>query len=124
MSGGHFDYKNDYLCHEIFGWGVYPDYGDAGFKRSKEARRLDPLDDIVLSELVFDVFCVLHSYDWWRSGDTCEETYRKDVQTFKDKWLKQLREERIKEIIDDELNVVRGRLYNAFYPNTKEKSNG
>ena len=118
MSGGRFDYSNDHLCHEIFGWGVSANYGEMGFGQSKIARRLDPLDDILLSELVFDVFCVLHSYDWWQSGDTCEDTYRKDVQRFKDKWLKQLSEERIKEIVDDELNVVRGRLYNAFYPNT------
>lgn len=117
MSGGHFDYSNDHLCHDIFGWEVSADYGEAGFKQSKIARRLDPLDDILLSELVFDVFCVLHSYDWWQSGDTGEATYRKDVQRFKDKWLKQLPEERIKEIIDDELNVTRGRLYNAFFPN-------
>lgn len=117
MSGGHFDYSNDRLCHEIFGWEVSADYGEAGFKQSKIARRLDPLDDILLSELVFDVFCVLHSYDWWQSGDTGEDTYRKDVQRFKDKWLKQLTDERIKEIIDDELNVTRGRLYNAFFKN-------
>lgn len=117
MSGGHFDYKNDYLCHDIFGWEVSADYGDHGFKQSKFARRIDPLDDIIMSELVFDVFCLLHSYDWWQSGDTCEDTYRADVQRFKDKWLKQLPEERIREIVDDELNVVRGRLYNAFFPN-------
>ncbi len=117
MSGGHFDYSNDRLCHEIFGWEVSADYGESGFRQSKIARRIDPLDDILLSELVFDVFCVLHSYDWWQSGDTCEDTYRKDVQRFKDKWLKQLPEERIKEIIDDELNLTRGRLYNAFFPN-------
>lgn len=117
MSGGHFDYKNDYLCHDIFGWEVYADYGDHGFKQSKFARRIDPLDDIIMSELVFDVFCLLHSYDWWKSGDTCEDTYRADVQRFKNKWLKQLPEERIREIVDDELNLARGRLYNAFFPN-------
>lgn len=117
MSGGHFDYKNDYLCHDIFGWKVSANYGDHGFKQSKFARRIDPLDDIIMSELVFDVFCLLHSYDLWQSGDTCEDTYRADVQRFKDKWLKQLPEERIREIVDDELNVVRGRLYNAFFPN-------
>lgn len=117
MSGGHFDYRNDNLCHDIYGWGISPDYGDRGFEQSKIARRADPLDDIVMSELVFDVFCVLHSYDWYQSGDTCEETYRKDVQRFKDKWLKQIPDEQIREIIDDELNVVRGRLYQAFIRN-------
>ena len=38
MSGGHFDYSNDNLCHEIFGWEVSADYGECGFKQSKIAR--------------------------------------------------------------------------------------
>ena len=117
MSGGHFDYRNDNLCHDIYGWTISPNYGDRGFEQSKFARQADPLDDIVMSELVFDVFCILHSYDWYQSGDTCEETYREDVQRFKDKWLKQIPDERVREIIDDELNVVRGRLYQAFIHN-------
>lgn len=121
MSGGHFDYHNDYLCQDIYGWNVSPDYGERGFSQSKLARRLDPLDDLVMSELVFDVFCILHSYDWYRSGDTGEDTYREDVQRFKDKWLKQIPDERIREIIDDELNVVRGRLYQAFVRDGGEK---
>lgn len=114
MSGGHFDYRNDNLCHDIFGWGISPDYGDHGFSQSKLARRVDPLDDILMSELVFDVFCVLHSYDWWQSGDTGEDTYRADVQRFKDKWLKKLPDDRIREIIDDELQAVSKRLYTSF----------
>lgn len=114
MSGGRFNYCNDTLCRDIFGWTVSPDYGDDGFRQSNLARRLDPLDDIIMSELVFDVFCILHSYDWYRSGDTGEDTYRDDVRRFKDKWLKHIPDDRVREIIDDELNVVRGRLYNAF----------
>ena len=114
MSGGHFSYINDSACHEIFGWGVRCDYGEDGFSQSKKARRLNPLEDLVMSELVFDVFCVLHSYDWYACSDTCEETYRADVQRFKDKWLKPMRGERAKEIVDDELNAARERLYQAF----------
>ncbi|MBQ5929015.1 MAG: hypothetical protein IIW96_07595 [Oscillibacter sp.] len=67
-----------------------------------------------MSELVFDVFCVLHSYDWYASSDTCVETYRADVQHFKDKWLKSMRGKRAKEIVDDELEEVRKKLYLAF----------
>ena len=121
MSGGHFDYRNDHLCHEIFGWGIYPDYGKKGFEQSKTARRLNPLEDLVMSELVFDVFCVLHSFDWYQSGDTCNETYLKDVQRFKEKWLKLLSKDRIKEIVDDELAATRERLYSAFL---REESEG
>lgn len=125
MSGGHFDYQNDNLCHDIFGWGVSPDYGDDGFNQSKIARRLNPLEDLVLSELVFDVFCILHSFDWYKSGDTREETYREDVKRFKDKWLKLLSRKRIKEIADDELEAVRERLYSAFrLDETEENGDG
>lgn len=117
MSGGHFSYANDTLCREIYNWMVSPDYGDRGFSQSNIARRLDPFDDVIISELIYDVFCLMHSYDWYASADTGEETYRADVRRFKEKWLKQLPEERIREIIDDELNVVRGRLYGAFFNN-------
>jgi hypothetical protein len=117
MSGGHFNYTNDTLCSEIYNWMVSPDYGDSGFNKSKLARRVDPFEDIIISELVFDVFCLMHSYDWYASADTGEEIYRKDVQRFKDKWLKQMPEERVKEIIEDELNLARERLYNAFSKN-------
>ena len=114
MSGGHFNYSNDNACRDIFGWCVDCNYGERGFSQSKTARRLNPLEDLVMSELVFDVFCVLHSYDWYASADTCEETYREDVRRFKDKWLKPMRGKPAKEIVDDELEEVRKKLYLAF----------
>lgn len=114
MSGGHFNYINDSACREIFGWNIDCDYGERGFSQSKLARRLDPLEDKVMSELVFDVFCVLHSYDWYACSDTCEDTYRADVKRFQDKWLKPMRGKRAKEIVDDELEEVRRKLYQAF----------
>lgn len=114
MSGGRFDYSNDRACREIFGWHIDCDYGEQGFSQSKLARRLNPLEDAVISELVFDVFCVLHSYDWYASGDCCEDTYRADVKRLKDKWLKSMRGKRAKEIVDDELDAVREKLYLAF----------
>ena len=90
MSGGYWNYQNDYLCGEILGIGA--DYV-LDSKEHKEdilqIRKLNLLEDRVISEIAYDVFCLLHSYDWYRSGDTCEETYRKDVETFKKKWLKQ-----------------------------------
>lgn len=114
MSGGRFNYSNDSACSDIFGWDINCNYGERGFSQSNKARRLDPLEDKVMSELVFDVFCVLHSYDWYASGDTGEETYRADVKRFKEKWLKPMRGERAKEIVDDELNAIREELYRAF----------
>ena len=121
MSGGHFNYQNDSICSEIFDWRISPDYGEHGFKQSKLARRINPLKDGLISELVFDVFCLLHSYDWYESGDTCEETYRKDVKYFKEKWLKQISPERMKEIIEDEISNLREELYSTFSLDEKTK---
>lgn len=114
MSGGYFEYNNDVLCGEIFGYGIRANYGEQGFEQSKLARKINPLEDLVMSELVFDVFCILHSFDWYKSGDTCEETYRADVKRFKDKWLNRLSKLRIRETIDDEITSLRDELYQAF----------
>ena len=91
MSGGRFNYQNDTACHDVFSWSVCPDYGmgDDDYETYRKlARKINPLEDKMLSELVYDVFCLLHSADWYLSGDTGEETYLKDVAFFKKKWLK------------------------------------
>lgn len=88
MSGGHWGYCNDTVAGDIFGWGMSPNYGDRGFSQSKIARKIDPLEDKQLSEMLWDMFCLLHSYDWYVCADTGEDTYRRDVKYFKDKWLK------------------------------------
>ena len=95
MSRGKFSYSTDRACEEIFDYVVWPDYGEDGFKQSATARALNPCGDRELSEMVFDMFCVLHSLDWYLSGDTGEAQYKSDVRRFKDKWLKRTDEDRI-----------------------------
>lgn len=114
MSGGFWQYDNDMLAQGIFGWDMQPDYGDDGFSQSTKAWKINPLEDNLMSELVWDVFCVLHSFDWYRSGDTCEEGYREDVETFKSKWLKGISEDRVKEMISRELETARAELEKAL----------
>lgn len=103
MSGGHWEYKNDNACGEIFTWDVTPVY-DMGSKKyktySQVARSMNPLEDFEISDLVFDVFCLLHSFDWYASGDNMQETYQKDVEFFKQKWFKSTRSERLKGYVD------------------------
>lgn len=114
MSGGTWNYTNDTLAGDIFGWGLNVDYG---LNREEhkisvmQARKADPLEDKELSELVFDVFCLLHSYDWYNSADTSEDTYRADVKAFKDKWLKRSGQQRIKDEIKKALAETRINLY-------------
>ena len=87
MSGGHFDYIDSHLANQLFGCKADPRYGmgDKNYLESvKEARKKNPLENKILSELTLDVFCLLHSYDWYASGDTDEDTYHKDVKYFMD----------------------------------------
>ena len=92
MSGGHFDYKNDSLCSELFGWDVYAQYGigtKPNYRGSiAQARKRNPMQDRLLSELVYDVLCLISSLDYWQSADISETQYRADAMAFKKKWLK------------------------------------
>ena len=117
MSGGHWNYQNDHMCSEIFGWGCYPVYrlgGDNHLANVKIARKQNPLEDKQLSELVYDVFCLLHSYDWYYSGDNCEDTYLKDVEYFKNKWLKRRDKALVKAEIDSALAEAKEELYKSL----------
>lgn len=111
MSGGRFDYDNDRAGRSIFGWGVNIDYGlgmDEHYAASvKEARRQNPFQDKQLSELTFDLFCLLHSLDWYLSGDTGEQTYRKDLAFFKKKWLKPSAEDLVRAEIEASVRECR-----------------
>lgn len=108
MSGGHFGYQNDSLCERITG--EYPDYGESGRKNSKDAARNNRLEDAEISELVYDVFCLIHSYDWYFCGDTCKETYLEDVRLFKEKWFSAVRPARLKNYIDAKIDETRKEL--------------
>lgn len=80
----------------------------------KYARRNNPLKDKMMSELCWDMFCVLHSYDWYMEGDTGEEVYLEDVKRFKDKWLKVTGDELVRREIENALSEAREDLYQTF----------
>lgn len=84
---------------EIFGWTDRP---------------TNVFEDLEISELVWDVFNLIHDYDWYSSGDTCEETYLKQKAAFKEKWFKSSRKDRIKKIIDSTLEDAKKELYKTF----------
>lgn len=65
MSGGSFNYKySDIRC-------TYEGH----------------MCDEELEELLQDFCDLLHDLEWWESGDTLEEDYRKSVTVFKKTWL-------------------------------------
>lgn len=115
MSGGYYDYHNDDLGYEIFGYDVSIGYDlENRQKDINTIRKMNPMEDKLISELVYDVFCLLHSYDWYRSGDCSEESYRKDVDFFKQKWFKTIDEDSIKELISSELDEAKHNLETMF----------
>ena len=82
------------------------------------------MGDRIISELVFDVFCLLHSFDWYKSGDTEEEDYLEDVKFFKKKWLKPMSEARVRAIVDEEFRALWESLCKdlIFSNDTKEET--
>lgn len=98
MSGGHFDYKDSALKSEMFGWTDTPS---------------NVLEDRELSELTWDLLDVIHAYDWYKSGDTCKETYLKEKDEFKKKWLSN-RGINVRRIIDEAVNEMKAELYETF----------
>ena len=117
MSGGHWDYANDTLASEVLGYNYYVNYGLDSEQHNeffKKAVREHPLEDPEISALVFDVFCLLHSYDWAVSADTSMDVYREDVAIFKKRWFKTARKEQIRSIVDTCVNGLKDDLYKAF----------
>ena len=108
MSGGCFSYLNDNAAREIFGWELEITYGLGSLQRdAKQAAKDNPLEDREISELVYDVFCLLHSYDWYKACDTGYETYQKDVEFFKNKWLKATTSERISRLTEQAIERIK-----------------
>lgn len=118
MSGGFWDYRDNSLAHDIFGWRCNIDYGLEDSETlsisRQNVRRDNPFEDKEISELVYDVFCLIHSYDWYRSGDTGEDDYRKDVKYFKDKWFGRSVDDRIKSEIEKGVEEVKESLLQEF----------
>lgn len=121
MSGGTWNHANDRLGQDIFGWHISfqecigsQAYHDELMKVIKS----NVLEDVELTVLVFDVICLLHTYDYTFAGDYSDETLKKEVEVFKKKWLKRTRKDQIKEMIDLFTEKMKKDLYESFCPNT------
>ena len=99
MSGGKFDYADQQAMSEIFGFGDKP---------------RNVFEDKEISQLVWDVFNLIHEFDWYSCGDTSEENWLKAKNEFKKKWLKQNQSDRVKRIVDDALSETKAELYKTF----------
>lgn len=89
MSGGLYNYTNNALQSDMFGWS------------DKFDRTHNPMEDWELSELVFDVLNLINRLDLYKCGDIGDKTYEKDKNAFKKKWFKGDRTERLKKIVTE-----------------------
>lgn len=87
MSGGLWNYVDNHLADEIFGWDMDCRYGERGHKECSKARRKNPMEDREVSEMLWDMLCLLNSRDYYGSGDIGKDAYKEDLKWFKDKWL-------------------------------------
>lgn len=99
MSGGLWDYKDKYLKYEIFGWDC--------------DKPTNVFEDIEISHLIYDVFKLLHDFDWYQCGDTGEDDWLKAKHKFKSKWLVE-NDARTKELIDSSIEDLKQELYKSF----------
>lgn len=98
MSGGLFNYMDSQLKGEIFGW---------------TDQWHNVFEDAEISELVWDIFGLIHDYDWYKKGDTSKETYLKAKAAFKKKWLDN-RGVRVRRIVEEALSRTKEELYETF----------
>lgn len=99
MSGGFYDYRDSSLQNEIFGW-------------NKEKGNV--FEDKEITELIYDVFDLIHEFDYYQSGDTGEEDYLKAKKNFKEKWFEAPAEMRIQNVIDNSVEELREELYKTY----------
>lgn len=120
MSGGRWNYNQSSLGYEMFPYsdityGLGEDNQYYHYTTNlKKARLSNPMHDKQISELVFDVLCLVQSADWYFSGDTGADQYEKDLKYFKKKWLKQTETALNKREIDQSISELRHDLYQTF----------
>ena len=85
--------------------------GSMNYVFARVGEAADMLSDKEFAALLKDIADVLYAEEWYTSGDTEQATYEEALATFKNKWFKGDREERLKGYIDAELERVRAELY-------------
>ena len=89
MSGGSYDYIYSKLLSECDG----------------------RMYDLEMNDFITDFAEVLHRLEWWQSGDSSEDDYRKCLSRFKAKWFEGNRDVRLRQYIDEKVAETRKELY-------------
>lgn len=83
MSGG----EMDYVCFKV------------------QEQCFEKMCDDELNDMIPCLVDLLHALEWWKSGDTIEEDYRKAASDFKEKWFGK-RDLLLRRKIADKLKLV------------------
>lgn len=89
MSGGFYNY----VCYKV--------REAADYTQDKEIRAL-----------INDLADLLHDEEWYMSGDTGREDYRKSLKEFKKKWLHQTDNKKLKKYIMEALDQAKEEIDN------------
>ncbi len=102
MSGGSLNYLANTMCETLFNDETDVNYDKICDKdNARFARKMNPMHDRELSELMADVICLLHTLEWCESCDIGEETYEECVKKFKAKWMHRTEKDRLNSYLDD-----------------------
>ena len=99
MIGGMFYGTDTTVKNILFQWSDEP---------------INVFEDEVISELVWDVFDLIQSLDYYKSRDTSKEAYLKDKAAFKKKWLGKSKGSVARKIVDGSIEDLRQELYETF----------
>ena len=102
MSGGSLNFLASNMCDSLFGYRVDKEYKKICDKdNARIARKLNPIHDRELSELIADVICLLHALEWYDDCDIDEKAYKECVKKFKSKWMQRTEKDRLNSYLDD-----------------------
>ena len=98
MSGGYFNYTDSQFKTELFGWTDKP---------------VNVLEDRELSDMTWDLLNLIHTFDYYKSGDCGKEKYLNEKKAFKNKWFSN-RGVRIRNVIDSAIDDLKEELYETY----------
>lgn len=102
MSRGYWDYKNQNLQDEIFGWGA-------------EANHVPNIfEDREISEIIFDMFQLLYAFDSYKCADWGEDDWIRQKNYFKNKWFGKTEDERVRKIVESALSEAKDEIFKTF----------
>lgn len=120
MSGGCFNYIAYSLANALdIPCGDYNEI--TSFKNNIKYQRVakkNPMKDIELSMMMYDITSLLKSLEWCESGDIDDDTYLADVKAFKNKWLNRNDDDKLIEC-QNLIKTFYEDITNSYFGNSK-----